>query len=58
MTHPRDPGDVWVDCFGGSGTTMQAAEESGRIAYLMDTNPTAVLRTIERMGRVGVGAVE
>lgn len=52
-----DPGDLWVDCFGGSGTTMQAAEENGRIAYLMDTNPLAAQRTIERMARIGV-AVE
>jgi DNA modification methylase len=32
-------GDVIVDCFGGSGSTMIAAEKNGRKAYLMELDP-------------------
>ena len=33
------PGDVVLDGFGGSGTTLIAAEKSGRIARLMELDP-------------------
>ncbi len=33
------PGDTVLDCFGGSGTTMIAAEKSGRVARLMELDP-------------------
>jgi len=33
------PGDVVLDAFGGSGTTMIAAEKSGRQARLMELDP-------------------
>jgi DNA modification methylase len=33
------PGDVVLDCFGGSGTTMIAAEKSGRQARLIELDP-------------------
>lgn len=32
-------GEVVLDCFGGSGTTMIAAEETGRIARLIEIDP-------------------
>lgn len=32
-------GDIIYDAFGGSGTTLIAAEQMGRIAYLMELNP-------------------
>jgi len=32
-------GDVVLDLFGGSGTTLIAAEQTGRIAYLMELDP-------------------
>ncbi len=32
-------GDIVFDGFGGSGTTMMAAEQLGRKAYLMELNP-------------------
>lgn len=49
-----DPGDIILDLFGGSGTTMEAAEKCGRIAYLLDNNPEAAVKTIERMGLLGI----
>jgi DNA modification methylase len=33
------PGDVVLDAFGGSGTTMIAAEKSGRHARMMELDP-------------------
>ena len=32
-------GDIVLDSFGGSGTTMIAAEKNGRVAYLMELDP-------------------
>ena len=32
-------GDIVLDSFGGSGTTMLAAEKNGRTAYLMELDP-------------------
>jgi DNA modification methylase len=36
------PGNVVLDPFGGSGTTLIAAEKSGRIARLMELDPKYV----------------
>jgi DNA modification methylase len=33
------PGDTVLDCFGGSGTTLIAAEKTGRRARLMELDP-------------------
>ncbi len=33
------PGDVVLDCFGGSGSTLIAAEKAGRICRLMELDP-------------------
>jgi DNA modification methylase len=32
-------GDVVIDCFGGSGSTMIAAEKNGRYSRLMELDP-------------------
>ncbi len=36
------PGNVVLDPFGGSGTTLIAAEKSGRVAWLMELDPKYV----------------
>jgi DNA modification methylase len=41
-------GDIVLDCFGGSGTTLIAAEQTGRVAYLMEIDPIYVDVTIKR----------
>ena len=33
------PGEIVIDVFGGSGSTMIAAEQTGRLAYLMEIDP-------------------
>lgn len=45
-------GDVVVDFFGGSGTTMLAAERCKRSAMLCEIDPAYVDVTIERFGKV------
>lgn len=43
-----DPGDVVFDPFGGSGTTLLAAEREGRTALLMEIEPSYCDIAIER----------
>jgi DNA modification methylase len=45
-------GDVILDPFGGAGTTLIAAEKTGRRARLIELNPTYVDVTIERWQRL------
>jgi DNA modification methylase len=33
------PGDVIIDLFGGSGSTMMAAEQLGRVCYMIELDP-------------------
>jgi site-specific DNA-methyltransferase (adenine-specific) len=36
ILHCTDPGDVVLDCFGGSGSTAMAARETGRNFILIE----------------------
>jgi len=45
-------GAVVLDCFGGSGTTLIAAEKMSRRGYLIELDPTYVDVTIERFEKV------
>jgi DNA modification methylase len=40
--------DIILDCFGGSGSTLIAAEQTQRKARLIELDPIYVSRTIER----------
>jgi len=42
------PGDTVLDCFAGSGTTLIAAEKSGRLARLMELDPKYVDTIVRR----------
>ena len=42
------PGDIVLDPFGGSGTTLIAAEKSGRIGWLIELDPKYVDVTVRR----------
>jgi len=46
-------GDVY-DPFLGSGTTMVAAEQLGRICYAMEIEPKYVAVALERMSAMGL----
>ena len=48
MQNSSKPGDVVLDLFGGSGTTMICAERAGRRARLMEFDPTYAQRIINR----------
>ena len=41
-------GDIVLDLFGGSGTTLMACEQNGRNAYLMEFDPRYVDVIIDR----------
>ena len=40
MIDVTDPGDIVLDCFGGSGSTLMAAERTGRTARLIELDQT------------------
>jgi DNA modification methylase len=39
LTHASKAGDLVIDLFGGSGSTLIACEKTGRSAYLMELDP-------------------
>ncbi|MDL2207050.1 site-specific DNA-methyltransferase [Eubacteriales bacterium OttesenSCG-928-N13] len=39
ITNSSQPGERVLDTFGGSGSTMIACEQTGRVAYLMELDP-------------------
>ena len=41
-------GDTIIDCFGGSGTTLIAAEKNGRVARIMELDPKYVDVIVKR----------
>lgn len=41
-------GDIVVDCFGGSGTTLIACEQTGRTCYMIEYEPAYIDIIIER----------
>lgn len=43
-----DPKHRWLDLFGGSGSTMIAAEKTSRLSVLVDNSPKYVAGAIER----------
>lgn len=45
-------GAIVLDCFGGSGTTLIAAEQTGRRAYVMELDPAYVDVTIRRFQKL------
>ena len=39
ITHSSKPGDIVLDMFGGSGSTLIACEQTGRTCYMMELDP-------------------
>jgi DNA modification methylase len=54
IQHLSDVGAIVYDPFLGSGTTMVAAEQLGRICYGMEIEPKYVAVTLERMSGMGL----
>lgn len=53
-----DPGDVWLDPFMGSGSTLLAAERFKRLAYGMELKPENVAITLQRLTEAGMEPVK
>ena len=51
ILHCTDPGDVVLDCFGGSGSTAVAAMRTGRKYILIEKNPEYVSIAQDRITR-------
>lgn len=47
-----NPGDIVLDCFGGSGSTAMASVKLGRRAVAMEIEPTWAERIADRLGAV------
>jgi DNA modification methylase len=52
IENSSEPGGSVLDLFGGSGTTLIAAEQAGRTAYLMELDPKYVDVAVRRFSRV------
>ena len=58
MTYSSREGENVLDLFGGSGSTMAAAEQTGRTAFLMELDPLYCDVIVERIQKLaGVAAV-
>lgn len=49
-----DRGTITLDCYLGSGTTMIAAEQTGRLCYGMEIESKYVAATLERLCGIGL----
>lgn len=49
-----DKGDIVLDSFGGSLSTMDAAEQAGRVAYCMELDPKFAAVGLQRMAGFGL----
>lgn len=47
-------GDIVLDLFAGSGSTMEAAHELGRVAYMMEKDPAWCDTIVNRADRLGI----
>jgi len=48
ITNSSDKGDIVLDLFGGSGTTLIASEKTDRICYMMELDPKYIEKIINR----------
>ncbi|TDL57857.1 site-specific DNA-methyltransferase [Paenibacillus dendritiformis] len=48
IQNSSEPGDLVVDLFGGSGTTLSACEQTERTCYMMEIEPEHCLTIIKR----------
>ena len=48
ITHSSKDGDIVLDLFGGSGSTLIACEQTGRKCYMMELDPHYVDVIIKR----------
>ena len=53
LANSTRPRDIVLDLFVGSGSTMVAADQLGRVCYGMDVDPRYVAVTLERLSAMG-----
>lgn len=51
-----NPGEVVIEPYSGSGTTLVAAEQTGRVCYGMEIEPKYVAVALERLAGMGLDA--
>jgi DNA modification methylase len=54
VTNSSQPGELVYDCFGGSGSTIVAAHQLGRIGYCCEIDPGYVAVELERLSMLGL----
>ena len=54
ITNSTEAGNIVLDLFLGSGTTMVACEQIGRVCYGIEIDPAYVAVTLERMSKMDI----
>jgi DNA modification methylase len=54
LLNSSKPGDVGYEPFSGSGTTLVAAEQTGRLCCAMELDPKYVAVALERLANLGL----
>jgi len=54
LSNSSRPGDLGFEPFSGSGTTLAASEQTGRLCYAVELDPKYVAAGLERLALVGL----
>jgi len=54
LVNSSRPGDIGFEPFSGSGTTLAAAEQTGRVCHAIELDPKYVAVALERLAQMGL----